>query len=310
MDHKRALEILEIDVDNCEKIDLEMLKRQYHKLALRNHPDKNGNTLESNMKFQLINEAYEFVKKEVDYLNVDEPQDQNNYEYTDYVNLFLHEIINGKYTDLFVKIVKDIVTSYKTTLSTNLFEGLDKEAALNVYTFLSKYQGLFHLSQETMNQVREIVTNKFSNVNVYTVNPSLNDLFENKVYKLYVTDQLYLVPLWHNDLYFDSRIEGEGEIIVLCEPQLPQNVTIDDENNIYTEVTIFSSNIFNGDPNIKVMLGNKIFEIPKSMLFMKNEQIYRIKKQGISKIKDDIYDVTDKGDIIVKIRIIHGGMPP
>lgn len=304
MDHKRALEILEIDIDNCTKIDLEMLKRQYHKLALRNHPDKNGNTLESNMKFQLINEAYEFVKKEVDYLNVGEPQDTNKYEYTDYVNLFLHEIVNSKYTDLFVKIVKDIVTSYKTKLSSHLFEGLDKEAALNVYTFLSKYQGLFHLSPETMNQVREIVTNKFSNVNVYTVNPSLNDLFENKVYKLYVIDQLYLVPLWHNDLYFDSRVEGEGEIIVLCEPQLPPNVKIDEENNIYTEVTILSSKVFNGDPNINVVLGNKVFEIPKSTLFMKSEQIYRIKKQGISKIKDDIYDVTDKADIIVNIRVI------
>jgi curved DNA-binding protein CbpA len=310
MDHKRALEILEIDVDTCAKIDLEMLKRQYHKLALRNHPDKNGNTLESNMKFQLINEAYEFVKKEVDYLNVDpETKATNKYEYTDYVNLFLHEIVNSKYTDLFVKIVKDIVISYKTKLSSHLFEGLDKEAALNVYTFLSKYQGLFHLSPETMNQVKEIVTNKFSNVNVYTVNPSLNDLFENKVYKLYVLGQLYLVPLWHNDLYFDSRVEEDKEIIVLCEPQLPPNVTIDEENNIYTELTLLSSNIFNGYPNIQLLLGNKVFEIPKSSLFMKSEQIYRIKKQGISKIKDDIYDVTDKADIIVKVRVNHGGTP-
>jgi len=307
MDHKRALEILEIDIDNYANIDLEILKRRYHKLALRNHPDKNGNTLESNMKFQLINEAYEFVKKEVDYLNIDqEPEikDTNKYEYTYYVNLFLHEIINGKYTDLFVKIVKDIVTSYKTTLSSHLFEGLDKDAALNVYTFLSKYQGLFHLSANTMNQVREIVTNKFSNVNVYTVNPSLNDLFENKIYKLYVTDQLYLVPLWHNDLYFDSRVEGEGEMIVLCEPELPVGVKIDEENNIHTELIICEKNVFNREPNIQIMIGNKLFEIPKSSLFMKNEQIYRIKKQGISKIKDDIYDVTDKADIIVKIRVI------
>ena len=52
------------------------------------------------------------------------------------------------------------------------------------------------------------------------------------------------------------------------------------------------------------MIGNKLFEIEKSTLFMKSEQIYRIKKQGISKIKDDIYDVTDKADIIVKICII------
>jgi hypothetical protein len=116
---------------------------------------------------------------------------------------------------------------------------------------------------------------------------------------------LYLVPLWHNDLYFDSRVEGEGEIIVLCEPELPTGVTIDEENNIYIDVTVFANNVFNGDPNIQVLVGNKLFEIPKSILFMKNEQIYRIKKHGISKIKDDIYDVTDKADIIVNIRVKH-----
>jgi hypothetical protein len=36
---------------------------------------------------------------------------------------------------------------------------------------------------------------------------------------------------------------------------------------------------------------------------MKKEQFYKIKGQGISKIKRNIYDVSDKTDIIVKIII-------
>ena len=306
MDHKRALEILEIDHDNYGNINADVLKRRYHKLALRNHPDKNGNTLESNMKFQLINEAYDFLKKEIYYLNEttdDETTREKTNNYTDYVQLFLSEIVNGKYTELFIKIIKDIVTSYKSKISLHLFEGLDRESALNVYTFLSKYQSLFHLSTETLNQVKEIVTNKYNDVIVYNLNPSINDLFENNIYKLYVVDQLYLVPLWLNELYFDSRVEGENEIIVLCDPQLPDGVTIDEDNNIHTEVKLAGNDVFNGDNNIPVFIGNKRFEIQKSNLFMKKEQTYRIKKQGISRIKDNIYDISDRADIIVKIRI-------
>ena len=34
---------------------------------------------------------------------------------------------------------------------------------------------------------------------------------------------------------------------------------------------------------------------------MKKEQYYTIKNMGLSKIKNDIYDITEKADIIVKI---------
>jgi hypothetical protein len=34
---------------------------------------------------------------------------------------------------------------------------------------------------------------------------------------------------------------------------------------------------------------------------MKKVQYYRIKNQGLTKVKDDIYDVSEKADIIVKI---------
>ena len=59
MNYKDAFNILEIDFVNekYQDITLDYLKKQYRKLALKNHPDKNGNTYESNEKFKRINEA-------------------------------------------------------------------------------------------------------------------------------------------------------------------------------------------------------------------------------------------------------------
>ena len=61
-----------------------------------------------------------------------------------------------------------------------------------------------------------------------------DDLFDDNIYKLIVEDKIYLVPLWHNEIYFD----GDGyDIIVYCVPII-DNVTIDENNNIYYELNI------------------------------------------------------------------------
>lgn len=65
MNYQEAFEILEIDTTDTRynEISLIYVKNKYHKMALQNHPDKNGNTLESNEKFQKINEAYHYLKR-------------------------------------------------------------------------------------------------------------------------------------------------------------------------------------------------------------------------------------------------------
>ena len=67
MDLNKAASILEIDLNAIKLINLtqDYLKKRFHKLALINHPDKNGNSLESTNKFQQINEAYEYLAKEL-----------------------------------------------------------------------------------------------------------------------------------------------------------------------------------------------------------------------------------------------------
>lgn len=313
MDYNQAFEILEIDLDfaNYKDISLEYLKKQYRKLILKHHPDKNGNTPESNEKFQQIHEAYNFLKQELNYINptnFDNGETDNDQDSSLYVNIlsnFMKSVFEGTYKDVLSKIVGDIINAGKK-ISVTLFDDLDKDTALNIYVFLSNNRSVLHLSQEIMDIIRDIVVKKYNNVEVYKLNPSINDLLNNNVYKLYLNEELFLVPLWHNELYFDS---SGCEIIVICEPELPNNITIDDDNNIHFETVInydlldLREKIMHND-TIIINIGEKVYTIPLANLYMKREQYYRIKNAGLSKIKKDIYDVSEKTDIIVKISIL------
>ena len=309
MDYKRAIEILEIQTDiDINKLNLNYLKKKYHKLALQNHPDKNGNTIESNEKFKLINEAYNYLKREIKYFNIDTydeelyNEDTPIYPIRELLKKFISSFIEDKYTDIMANLIIDIVTGCKK-ISLKLFEDLDKDKLLNIYTFLSKYKVVLYLNEEILEDIKKIVIQKYSNVLMYKLNPSINDLLNDNIYKLYVNSKLYLVPLWLNESYFDNE---ENEIIVICEPELPDNIKIDEDNNIYVDIKIDSSSdiiqkIMNCE-DIKFNIGDKEIKIPLSNLYMKREQYYRIKNEGLLK-QDviDLYNISNKSDIIVKI---------
>jgi hypothetical protein len=309
MDYNTALNTLEI---NYTDLTLEKLTKQYRKMALKHHPDKNENTPESNEKFKQINASYTFLKREIKYLNATDFDIDNEVEgegednlntsvYFDILKLFMKHILEGKYNDIISKIVTEIVGG-AATISLKLFEDLDKDTALNIYMFLSKQRSILHLNQTILEKIREIVIQKYDNVQLYKLNPCFNDLINNNVYKLYVDNELYLVPLWYNELYFDG---SNCEIIVVCEPELPKNITIDDDNNIYyeTELNLDNDipNMIRNNNNIIINICNIELFIPISEIYMKKEQYYTIKNRGLTKIKTDIYDISEKADIVVKI---------
>jgi hypothetical protein len=307
MNLQEALEILEID-SKYDDLTLDFIKKRYKKLALKYHPDKNGDTKESTEHFKKINEAYNYLKREGFYFtNFTEDEDESHDSQSIYLNVlknFIKSVMDGDYIDNIAKIVNDILNKGKQ-ISLKIFEDLDKDTALNVYIFLSRYKSILHFNDELLEIVKKMVIQKYDNVEIYKLNPSINDIIYNNFYKLYVQEQLYLVPLWHKESYYD----GSGcEIIAICDPDLPDNIKIDDDNNLVVDIEIYTSNglidmIINETP-LSVNIGEKQFSIPLSNLYMKKEQYYRIKGQGLVNVKKDLYDLTDKSDIIVKIKII------
>jgi len=292
MNYKEAFEIFEIDFINTKYEDLtpEYLKKRYRKLALKYHPDKNGNTTKSNERFKKINEAYTYLKKEIKHFHHDEEDFINDSQniYLNVLKNFITSVMDGNYIDIIAKIVNDILITGKH-ISLKIFEDLDKDTVLNIYIFLSRYKSILYLKDELLEKVKQIVIQKYDNVLIYKLNPSINDLMNNNVYKLYVDDQLYLVPLWHNESYYD----GSGcEIIAICEPILPDNIKIDDDNNLIVEIDI---SVYNDLPEMILQnnslsfdIGNNTFSIPLNNLYMKREQNYLIKMINVVVVKKSL----------------------
>lgn len=323
IDVQIALDELELSANDIHNIDL--IKKRYYMLALKWHPDKNKNE-EACEKFKKINNAYTYLMELV--------KDDDSYSYSNtnngfvsstslsnseiYINIlttFISLLLKGTYNNELVNIIKEIVSETTGVLTqayiSKLFENLDKQTSIDLHNLLHKYSNILYINKDVLELVSLIVLEKIemakTNDRVFILKPCIKDILSNNIYKLYVDGELYLVPLWHNELYFDAP-DG-SEILVLCQPNLSNELTIDENNNIYYEKRISIRdelvNLIKYDKFVSIELGGKLFSIPLKNLSLKEEQLYTIKKQGISRIQEkDIYNVSYKGDIIVKIKLV------
>ena len=325
MNLQTALDELELSMN--EPMEPEFIKKKYHKMALKWHPDKNENKEFSTEKFKKINEAYEYL---IDIMDENENHSMSNTSsefvsssvpkeskiYIDILTTFISSLFSGSnkssYTEDFMKVISEIVNTATCALTLTyirqLFEKIDSQKAIELYQLLYKYKDILYISNDTLELVSLIINEKSNkNERVFILKPSIKDLMEHNIYKLYVDDELYLVPLWHNELCFDAK-DG-SEIIVLCQPKLPTNITIDENNNIYYEKRIQIDNelinLVKKDKFVSIEVGDKWFSIPLNKLYIKDEQLYTFKKQGISRILEkNMYNVSCKSDIIVKIILV------
>jgi hypothetical protein len=276
MDIEEACNIFQIYSFN--NIDGSFLKKKYYKLSLLHHPDKHNNSKESTEKFKKINMAYELLKLEI---NEEDDFIENNVNYEYFLKKFLK-----KYDFIYY-----IILNNYENITKHIFEGIDKETAINLYNFLLNHKSILHISDNLVEKVKEIILEKYKDVMIYILKPTLNELFGDRIFKLEEYNKTYLVPLWHSELEFDK------DIIVKCIPELPENITIDENNNLIVNIkTKFSSLLEKNYINVNV---NNLF-IPVNELFIKKEQYYIFKEKGISKINEyNMYNISSKADVIV-----------
>lgn len=310
---ENALEILEINYDEVSNMTKDCLKKRYHKLSLKWHPDKNVEKIdESTIKFQEINESYLYLLKHL--FNEDTAsttasatnpvpnfKDSSTNIYRVLLIGFLKLIINGEYL---LNVVQEILLN-STLITTSIFENIDVRTAIDLYNLLCKYREIFHINNDVLSYISLLIKEKYKNDKIIILRATLDDLWQNNIYKLNYNGEYYLVPLWHNELHFDKN-----NIIVLCNPTLPDDVLIDENNNIIINLNLDIKNelseLIKGNENYKIVnIGCQNFAIPLNKLSLKKYQIYKFKGQGISQIiENDIYNTSNKSDVIIRIYLV------
>ena len=242
---------------------LKELNKRYHLLALRHHPDKvvgcgGDRDRDHEALFKEINEAHKRVK---DYFYSDDDTDVpvdfdtgKGGSYDSIFQLFIKTILvkmtgsgGGNATSASADAIHTIIQSILSKgiqSSVMLFRKMDKSSCMAIYNILSENQDLFSISREIMDELTSIVEEKTRDDIVIRLNPSLLDMLLDRVYILNECGQTYYIPLWHSELHFKQPEDASGEIIVLCEPELPDHVTIDEHNNIYISLDVNIQDLF------------------------------------------------------------------
>jgi DnaJ-class molecular chaperone len=289
-----------IGFDENEPITRDELKRKYRRLALQFHPDKNGNSAESAENFKMIHEAYEYLQIYIVSQTDDETQSNTSSEagddYMTMLQRFIESIIQSPNMS---EIIKEIVMNGCKKMSTRLFENMSKDTSMELLSFISKHRNILHIDPDTIQCVREIILEKYKNDQIYILNPSLDDLLENNVYKLDIDGKIYLVPLWHSEVYFD----GSGcDIIVQCIPDLPANMFIDENNALHVNINAPFTISLLDSPVVLFKLGKQSF--PLQVQFKRTQTCY-LHNQGISIIDEkNMYNIFPKGGVYVKITFV------
>lgn len=338
---QRSLHILGFP-DGVAPESVKELNKRYHLLALKFHPDKatvdggDNNGIDATERFKEINDAHKRVK---DYFYSNEPgsggsigSDMNSYD--SILQMFIQTILvkmsttHGGGTGNMETNANQAVHSLINMIITKgiqsgitMFRTMDKQTCLTMYEILSKNQDLFGISREIMEELTTIVEEKTSEDLVVRLNPSLLDMLLDRVYILHECGQTYYIPLWHTELHFNKP--GNGEVIVLCEPELPDHVSLDDHNNLFISLDVnllelFSRQVVPVYINDEIKNHHIVFYLHACDVTLRSDTRQCILLRGVDGVPgcggiakcstntSDIYKVSVRASVYANVRLVSG----
>ena len=324
MDIKRVQEAREL-LNLKYNYTSDELKKNYRLLALKHHPDKNGNSEESCEFFKKINSEYLYLlnfdishESHASHMfnGGDNPDaDCENASSDSYMSIFRTfiqsllqkmTVISQENTSLTISTLIKIIVEDCQELSIKMFEDLDKESAYTIYEIITTYHKAFHISVEKMALFEKIMRSKMALDNLVVISVSLGDLMgDNVIYVLEHDDKTFYIPLWHTELYYNmSKTDNTSvDLIVRCIPVTPSHIYIDANNDIYIDIRMKIADLLEKQC-IEFEIGGKNFTISAAALYIKNNQTYVLRGFGIPTINaKNMYDMSDKSSIVVNIEL-------
>jgi hypothetical protein len=295
------------------------LNKRYRILALKLHPDKNGDTPEATAAFQELNDAYRMLLSNCS----NEANDTNDEAKEPYVNIFMNfmkslfkDKVNCKkdgmnqnqnQNQVLLDLLHRIVHDYASASVNSALDSLDPSVLFQLYETLEQYNTAVSMDAGIFEEITRIIREKMQKNNIVILNPSLKDVIQNNISVLQYEGQTFYVPLWHSELHY--RISDETQLIVKCMPILPDHMSIDANNELHIDVRVDIKELLNMNPGVLriPLYDSECVELQVRELHIKSRQTIVLPNNihGISLIcATDIYDVTNKAPICVHVQLV------
>ena len=316
------------------------LNKRYRILALRMHPDKNGDTPGATAAFQELNSAYRLLLPGATAaINTPSPTDATEDATTHadtepYYNIFMNFIQsifkrkdnandrdndkdkdrdkdsgkNGGLNPILMELLHRIIHNYAATSVHAALDSLDPSALFQLYETLLQFNLSVKMDAQIFEEITHIIREKMQKNNIIILKPSLKDVVQNNISVLQFEGQTFYVPLWHSELHY--RIEGsEKQLIVKCMPHLPDHMSIDANNELHIDVRADIRELLNRSAGVlRIPLYEDDFiELQVKDLHIKPRQTVVLQNniRGISLIcVNDIYDVRHRAPVCVHLHLV------